>query len=268
MKHFILKKIGLPLILMLSFIFTNCSESEEPAVIDCSVSDLSVEFTSSNPTTCAAKDGSIIPRVSGGNGPFQFNLDGQPFQTVSRFDNLGAGIYQLNVKDQNGCERSVSVQLQSPESTLSAVMETTDSGCNLENGAIVIEPNGGVAPYTYSLNNGPATATNAFFSLSSGNYKVDITDNVGCSTTQTIRVSTGVKFGATIKPIIETNCAFTGCHLDQGNITFAVFSNIQVRTADIIARIQSGNMPKNRPRLSQADIDAIICWVNDGALEN
>jgi len=268
MKHIVLGNQRILLILGLLFVFTNCSESEEPAVIDCSVSDLSVEFASSNPTTCASKDGSILPIVSGGNGPYQFNLDGQPFQTISRFDNLGAGIYQLNVKDQNGCERAVSVLLKSPESNLAASLETTDSGCNLENGAIIIEPTGGVAPYSYRINDGPTSATNAFFSLPSGNYKVDITDNSGCSITQTIRVSNGVKFGATIKPIIETNCALTGCHLDQGNITFAVFSNIQVRTADIIARIQSGNMPKNGPRLNQADIDAIICWVNDGALEN
>lgn len=268
MKSIPLTKSVLLLILSTIFVFSNCSEPEVPAIIDCSISNLLVEFTSSNPTSCSTKDGSIIPVVTLGNGPYQYNLDGQPFQTASRFDNLGAGIYQLNVKDQNGCERSVSVQLQSPESNLSALMETTDSGCNLQNGAIIIEPNGGVAPFTYRLNNGPATDTNAFFSLPSGTYKVDITDNTGCSTTQTVRVLNGVKFGATIKPIIETNCAFTGCHLEQGNITFAVFANIQVRTADIIARIQSGNMPKNRPKLNQTDIDAIICWVNDGALEN
>lgn len=268
MKSITLTKSVLFLIISTIFVFTNCSEPEEPAVIDCSISNLLVEFTSSNPTSCSTKDGSIIPVVTGGNGPYQYNLDGKPFQSSSRFENLGAGIYQLNVKDQNGCERSVSVLLKSSESTLSADLETTDSGCNLENGTILIGPSGGIEPYTYRLNDGPATSTNAFFGLGSGNYKIEIADASGCSTTQTIRVSNGVKFGATIKPIIETNCAFTGCHLDQGNITFAVFSNIQVRTADIIARIQSGNMPKNRPKLNQADIDAIICWVNDGALEN
>lgn len=268
MKFLPLTKSVFLLVFVILFVFTNCSEPEEPATIDCFISNLSVEFTSSNPTSCSAKDGSIIPVVKGGNGPYQFNLDGQLFQSASRFENLGAGIYQLNVKDQNGCERSVSVLLKSPESTLSANLETTDSGCNLENGTIIIGPAGGIEPYTYKLNDGPSTSTNAFFGLSSGNYKVEITDRTGCSTTQTISVSNGVKFGVTIKPIIETYCALTGCHLDQGNITFAVFSNIQDRTADIIARIQSGNMPKNGPKLNQSDIDAIICWVNDGALEN
>lgn len=268
MKFIPLSKSVFLLVIVIIFVFTNCSEPEEPAIIDCSISNLLVEFTSSNPTSCSSKDGSIIPVVKGGNGPYQFNLDGQPFQSVSRFENLGAGIYQLNVKDQNGCERSVSVLIKSPESTLSANLEITDSGCNLENGTILIGPAGGIEPYTYKLNDGPSTSTNAFFGLSSGNYKVEITDRTGCSTTQTIRVSNGVKFVVTIKPIIETHCALTGCHLDQGNITFAVFSNIQDRTADIIARIQSGNMPKNGPKLNQSDIDAIICWVNDGALEN
>lgn len=268
MKHIVLHNSGPLLVLLIIFIFTNCSESEDPATVDCSTSDLIVGFTSTDPSSCSEKNGSIAPSISGGNGPYQYKLDGQPFQASSNFENLGAGIYQLNVKDQSGCERSVSVVLKSPESNLSANLETTDSGCNLENGAIIIEPTGGMAPYTYRLNDGPSTTTNAFFSLASGNYKVDITDNTGCSTTQTVRVSNGVKFGTSIKSIIETNCALTGCHLDQGNITFAVFANIQVRTADIIARIQSGNMPKNGPRLNQTDIDAIVCWVNDGALEN
>lgn len=268
MKHSDLYYSSPLLIFLVLFTFTNCSESEDPIVVDCSISNLSIEFSSSNPTTCGSIDGIILPVVSGGNGPYQFKLDGQQFQSSSRFENLGPGVYLLTVKDQNGCEKSVSVLLVSPESTLSANLETTDSGCNLENGTIIIEPAGGIEPYTYKLNDGPSTTTNAFFSLPSGSYKVDIIDNTGCSTTQTVKVSNGVKFGATIKPIIETNCALTGCHLDQGNITFAVFSNIEVRTADIIARIQSGNMPKNRPKLNQTDIDAIICWVNDGALEN
>ncbi|WP_373522506.1 hypothetical protein [Aquiflexum sp.] len=268
MKHFDIKYSGPLLGLLIIFAFISCSEADDPVSVDCSISNLTVEFTYTDPTSCSAKDGSIIPVVSGGNGPYQFNLDGQQFQSISRFENLGPGIYQMNVKDQSGCERSVSVLLKSPESNLSANLETTDSGCNLENGAIIIEPSGGVAPFAYRLNDGLATLTNAFFGLSSGNYKVDIIDNTGCSTTQTVQVSNGIRFGAIIKPIIETNCALTGCHLDQGNITFAVFANIQVRTADIIARIQSGNMPKNGPRLNQADIDAIVCWVNDGALEN
>jgi hypothetical protein len=269
MKH---KGLGrlvyIALISSIVFFFQNCSEAENPIEFDCEFSDMRIEFSVNNPNNCSSKDGSIIPIVTGGKGPFQFSLDGSPFQTGSRFENLGAGIYQLNVKDQNGCIKSISASLQSPESELTASIETTDSGCNLKNGAIIIEPLGGVEPYTYRINNGPLTATNAFFELQSGNYKVDIIDNSGCSTTQTVKVLNGVKFKETIWPILEKNCAISGCHLDQGNITFTKFENIQVRTADMIARIQSGNMPKNRPKLNQNDIDAIICWVNDGALEN
>jgi hypothetical protein len=250
------------------FLFTGCSSNEDPGPVDCEASTLELSFASADPTSCGANDGSIIATGNGGDGSYQFSLDGQPFGVNSGFSGLGAGIYQLRVKDKSGCERIASILLKSPDTSLAATVQINDSGCNTTNGSLVVTATGGVKPYSYSIDNGTSKESNTFFALRKGSYLVKVTDNTGCSVTQTVNVLSGIKFNTNVKKIIDTYCAVSGCHMEGGNISFKVFENIQKSAKDIKARTQSGNMPKNGPKLQQADIDAIACWVDDGALDN
>jgi len=246
----------------------SCSSNDEPEPVDCATSNLKVNFTVADPASCSAVDGTITATASGGGEPYQFALDEQPYGATFTFTGLGAGTYLLKAKDKNGCETATSVTLKAPDSTLSSTMQITDSGCNTNNGAVIINATGGTAPYSYKLNNGTASSTNAFFGLSIGSYAIKVTDNAGCSVTQTVKVTSGVKFSADVKKIIDTHCAITACHVDGGNISFKVLANIQASARDVKSRTQSGNMPKNAPKLQQADLDLIACWVDDGALNN
>jgi SprB repeat len=250
------------------FLFTGCSSNEDPGPIDCEASTLELSFTSSDPTSCGANDGSIIAVGNGGDGSYQFALDAQPFGMNSGFSGLGAGIYQLKLKDKSGCERTASILLKSPDTSLAATVQISNSGCNTTNGTLAITATGGVEPYSYSLDNGTLRESNTFYGLGKGSYIVKVTDNAGCSVTQTVNVQSGIKFSTDVKRIIDTYCAISGCHMEGGNISFKVFENLQKSASDVKARTQSGNMPKNGPKLQQADIDAIACWVDDGALDN
>lgn len=250
------------------FLFTGCSSNEDPGPVDCDASTLELTFSSADPTSCGADDGSIIAAGNGGDGSYQFALDAQPFGVNSGFSGLGAGIYQLRVKDKSGCERSASILLKSPDTSLAATVQITDSGCNANNGTLLVTATGGVEPYSYSIDNGTPKQSNTFLGLRKGTYRVIVTDNIGCSVTQTVKVLSGVKFNADVKKIIDTYCAISGCHVVGGNISFKVVQNIQNSANDVKARTQSGNMPKNGVKLPQADIDAIACWVDDGAPDN
>jgi hypothetical protein len=256
------------LLLISSFIYTGCTSEDIPGPVDCETSSLAVSFTALDPTTCVAGNGAITATASGGDAPYQFAIDAQPFGSNANFTGLGAGTYLLKVKDKNGCERSASVLLNPSGSTLAATLVLTDSGCKTTNGVIVVNVTGGAAPYSYRINNGEPTSTNAFFGLGAGNYLIKVTDNTGCTITQSVNILSGVKFSTQIKPIIDTYCAISGCHMEGGNVSYKVLSNIQANAKDVKSRTQSGNMPKNGPKLQQADIDAIACWVDDGALDN
>ncbi len=248
----------------------SCSNNDVTGPVDCATSTLAVSFTSINPSSCSVNDGTITATATGGDGPDQYALDAQAYGTNSSFIGLGAGIYQLKVKDKNGCERSTSVTLTPFGSTLTAtVSATANSGCKVSNGAIEINATGGTGPYTYKLNNGAASAANTFSSLSAGNYAVKAIDNTGCSVTQTVRVLSGIKLSVEIKSIIDASCAVSGCHVTGGSATvFTSLANIIANASGIKTRTANGTMPKDGTKLSQDKLDAIACWVDDGALNN
>ena len=145
----------------LSF-FMNCSSGDEPGPVDCSTSNLTLNLTSSEPTSCGTNDGSITATATGGDAPYQFALDAQAFAANASFTGLSAGTYQVKVKDKNGCERTSSVTLKPFGSTLAATISITDSGCKTTKGVLTINATGGTGPYSYKINNGAASSNNVF----------------------------------------------------------------------------------------------------------
>lgn len=250
--------------------FMSCSSSDEPGPVDCTKSNLTLTFTSTDPTTCSANNGTITATATGGDEPYQFALDAQAYAATFNFTGLGAGTYQLKLKDKNGCERATNVTLKPFGSTLTASVQITDSGCKTTKGGLTISTSGGIGPYSYTVNDGVASSNNVVSSLAAGSYTVKVTDNTGCSITQTVKVLSGVSYSAEIKTIIDTNCAISGCHVSGGAapVSFSSFSNVQSSASQIKSLTQSGAMPKNGTKLPQAQLDAIACWVDDGALNN
>ena len=247
-----------------------CSSDIEPAPVDCATSNLTLTFTTSEPTSCGSKDGSITLLATGGKEPYQYALDAQSNGSKSVFAGLGAGTYQVKLTDANGCERTSSVTLKPAGSSLTFSVQTTISKCKTNTGSITMNASGGSAPYSYKFNNGPASSINSYNALAAGSYTVSLTDNSGCEITQTIKVLSDIKFSSDIKSIINTSCAISGCHVAGGSGpgNFTVFADIKENAFAIHRVVQSGNMPKNAPKLPQAQLDAIACWVDDGALDN
>lgn len=248
----------------------SCSTSEEPQPIDCANSDLEVTFTVTNPTSCNTADGVITASATGGSEPYQFALDSQPFTSNFVFTGLGPGTYQLKVKDKNACERMKDVTINPVGSTLEASVLTANSGCKTTSGKITVTAAGGQPPYTYQLNTGAIGTSNVYSNLAAGDYTIKVFDQVGCSTTQSTSVLSGVEFSSQIKGIIDTNCAVSGCHVTGGAAPFTLTTveSVRSRASQIKAATQSGSMPKNNPKLPQAQLDLIACWVDDGAPNN
>ncbi len=91
---------------------------------------------------------------------------------------------------------------------------------------------------------------------------------------KTVNICDSVKFSTSIKPIIDANCATSGCHEPRGTGPgdFTSFPDIslKVQSGAFKARVIDG-VPGFMPatgRLAQADIDKITCWLNAGAPNN
>lgn len=265
-----IKNYALGALIIVLFFLTGCSSSSDPAPVDCNTSDLVLSFTKTDLTSCSTNDGSINASATGGAGPYQFALDAAAYGSSANFTALGAGTYQLKVKDSNGCERTKSVTISAFGTTLSATVTASDAGCKTSTGQVAVAVSGGTAPFTYQVNGGAASSNSTFTNLASGTYSIRVVDGAGCSVTQSVKVATGVKYSVDVKPIIETKCAISGCHVSGGAApsNFLQFANVQASAAQIKTNTQNGSMPKGGTKLPQAELDLIACWVDDGALNN
>jgi hypothetical protein len=65
-----------------------------------------IGFTASvTNANCGSSDGAIsITSVNGGTAPYEYSNDGSSFFSSNQFTGLNAGIYDIYVQDNNGCQ--------------------------------------------------------------------------------------------------------------------------------------------------------------------
>jgi uncharacterized membrane protein len=81
-----------------------------------------------------------------------------------------------------------------------------------------------------------------------------------------------VSYASHVSPIIQTKCAISGCHNGSSALPdWTNFSQLQARAGDVReVVIQKRMPPSNSPAgpLTEDQITAISCWVNQGAQNN
>jgi len=241
----------------------NCFSNAEATVNN------SAGFTinaTSEETSCTANTGSITITTIGGQAPFQYKLGAGNFGDSNTFENLAEGNYNVTSKDANQCQASTQVSVVKA-GNLAISLSVQDAGCGTSNGRVTANVTGGVGPFEYKLGNGTFGSSNTFSNLSANSYNVTVKDAEGCTESGSAKVLSGVKFSTSISSIISTNCATGSCHGGSQSPNLSTFDAIKQNAASIKSVTANGSMPKNGS-LSQAQIDAIACWVNDGAPNN
>ena len=139
-----------------------------------------VEIISQTQADCGASNGT----VSLAPADFQYNWsDGG---SGAQRSDLIAGMYEVTIIDNNQCQSSITILIDNPDDCdcvdLQATVATkTEPSCyNATDGQIDIEVTGGLAPYSYTWNNGQTTED--LMNIGAGTYAVTITDANGCST--------------------------------------------------------------------------------------
>lgn len=165
----------------------NCQETIEVYVPG---SEEMVLSTSSIPSYCGLNNGRASVEVIGGAPPFSFQwqelFNGPNIQTTQTAYNLSPGAYIVQVTDDNGCEKSLSVVVEAEE-TFPLNVLADDDYCNTGNGVIKIEPAGGYPPYIFSWNDGGTGSTRD--DLIEGTYVVTVEDVYGCQSIESITIS-------------------------------------------------------------------------------
>lgn len=255
---------------VLAMTVSACSSDDPP--IDCEKSGLLLNVDQIiHSTSCSTNDGSIQFSISGGVEPYKVSLNDQVTESSGSIDNLTAGVYSISVADANNCTFSLDnlSVLAEGFSFISIIQPSTS--CSAGSGAVTIEVTGDSPPYSFQIGNLSFTPTNSFSGLKSGNHKIAVQDNNNCIVNLNISIPqgfTGTSWANDIKPILEKECAISGCHNGTSRSNdFRNFNSAKSFATSIKSKTQDRSMPFDGT-LTQNQIDLIACWVNDGALEN
>jgi gliding motility-associated-like protein len=139
-------------------------------------------------------DGQVsVSAPTGGTAPYQYNINAGAFGGSSTFTNLCAGLYNVIVQDNSGCQLILAGNnVNEPTDVTLVEVSTVPATCGINNGELTVLAGGGTPGYQYDIGGGQQASAN-FTGLGSGNYVVTVTDLNGC--TETVNVTVGNSAG-------------------------------------------------------------------------
>ncbi|OEK01273.1 hypothetical protein BFP97_06995 [Roseivirga sp. 4D4] len=192
--------------------FPGCLETKtvtitEPAAI---TGTTSVDSDVSNCN--GATDGVIsVANISGGDGNYQFSIDGgNSFQTSGTFTGLATGNYDIIIEDGNGCSITLSETINEP--TGSGTIETTDPTCagasdgSFQFTGFIPTNSSSIPTVTINGNNQGNLTSIPYTGLTAGNYQIDVLDAGGCTTSFNITLTDPTPIATTVAIDQEPLC--------------------------------------------------------------
>ncbi|MFW0739220.1 T9SS type A sorting domain-containing protein [Flavobacterium sp. T12S277] len=158
--------------------------------------------------------GSATVTPSGAPGPFTY-VWAPTGGSAATASNLTAGNYAVTITSANGCSIIKNITIGEP-TALVVVPSQTNVSCNGgANGTATVAVSGGTTPYTYSWSPSGGTAATAT-GLSAGTYIVTITDDNGCTITQSFNI---IQPTAITGTIAATNVSCNGANNGSATVT-------------------------------------------------
>jgi gliding motility-associated-like protein len=202
----------------------------------------SVTFTKVD-ATCTQSNGSIDVSVSLNGGSSSITHSWNNGSTSEDLTGLAVGTYIDTVRDGNGCEVIISVDIIN-SNQFTANSSVTNPTCgNANGGAIDISIQGGEAPFAFVWSPNTTSTTEDVSGLTAGEYTVEITDAANCSTSVTSTILPAINVTLTSTKTLATcgnldgaiDLSVTGA---SGSYTF-LWSNLS--TSEDIASLDTGS---------------------------
>jgi len=151
---------------------------------------LELKIDSSNAGCLNQDNGLIFVHAEGGNQGYYYILNDIDTSFTGQFIGLSTGTYIIDALDSNQCSTTDTVILQIEDTLKLNIISTTNITCfGGNNGEIIVNGNGGNAPYLYVLNGIDTSETGHFNSLFANTYIVELFDQNACSIFDTINLN-------------------------------------------------------------------------------
>lgn len=165
-----------------------------------------IDITSIDPLCFGGTDGSATVVHLTGTAPYIYAWDAATGnQTTQTAINLGDGTYYVTVTDANGCTVVGSVKLFEPPQ-LVATTAFANAHCDNNDGWASITVLGGTPGYSYVWSAGGNINDSLNTTLVPGFYDVVVTDNNGCSLSETVNVGNTQNVVTTITAVANVSC--------------------------------------------------------------
>lgn len=144
-------------------------------------------------------------RAIGGNPPYQYRLNQEPYQTDTFFLNLSPGKYSFRTLDEKGCAVADSITIPNSPPVKSVFITKKILCHNDSTGTITVSGLVGTSPFLYAFNGQPFKADSTFSNLPAGNYKIITRDDHQCSISDSIELQNPLPIGANYI-IVQPRC--------------------------------------------------------------
>lgn len=212
--------------------FNTSATITQPAVLSANVN---ANNTSCN-TSC---NGSASAIVTGGTAGYNYTVL-PTGGNAANAANLCAGSYTYLVKDANGCNTSAVFSIANGTTGLNIAASSTLASCATCTNGVITATSNGTGPFTYVWTPGNFT-TQTVYDVAVGCYTVTITDNSGCSGTNTTCVNYSTSTGL-LSASLDASQVLV--YPNPNNGVFNVLSNVQLnkyQLFDVTGRIISEN---------------------------
>ena len=157
-----------------------------------------------------------------GTGPYNYTWDDPGTQGTQTATGLGPNNYNVSVTDANGCAGIGNVIVNEPTVLVLDSAIAVDASCGVNNGTITFYPNGGTAPYSYSIDGGGTFQAGAVFNgLAPNAYNLELQDANGCSVTAVLNLNSNSAM--VLDSLVATD---ETCGLADGTITAYVSAGL------------------------------------------
>ncbi|MFN5622211.1 MAG: T9SS type A sorting domain-containing protein [Flavobacteriales bacterium] len=174
-----------------AYVAASAENITEPSAVEATATTSDVDCFGDN-------SGEIAVTATGGTGSYAYSVNGGALSTANPITGLGAGTFEVTVYDANQCSAIVGgLTISAPAAALSINGLSANPIDEDAGGSSPYSVSGGTAPYQYSWN-GPGgfsfngqDLTGLTTEAQAGDYVLTVTDDNGCTVSQTIMV-TGV----------------------------------------------------------------------------